>query len=145
MKEKLKFIVKLSKGNNKGFADMIVVLFSIMFMFIVLFISVENYTDITLGIKKQQIARSYMLIMETKGYLPEAEQNELILELEQMGVTNISISGTSVAPVGYGQPIYLVVTGNIKMKSKYGITEGYDWIESGTVPFKITAKSTAKY
>lgn len=59
----------------------------------------------------RQVAREYMLIMETEGYLKPADQAALKAELEGYGLYNISFSGTSTNEVNYGDRIYLCISG----------------------------------
>ena len=59
----------------------------------------------------RQVAREYLLIMETEGYLSGTDQANLIDELESYGLYNISLSGTTVSEVDYGDRIYLCISG----------------------------------
>ena len=47
----------------------------------------------------------------TEGYLPAADQTALIAELESYGLYNISLSGTTMREVNYGDRIYLKISG----------------------------------
>lgn len=60
-----------------------------------------------------QIARKYILRMETVGYLTQADCTALTDELEENGVTEIDYTGTTVQPVIYGQPITLKIEGKL--------------------------------
>ena len=59
----------------------------------------------------RQVAREYMLIMETEGYLKPADQAALKAELENYGLYNISFSGSTTSEVNYGDRIYLCISG----------------------------------
>lgn len=59
----------------------------------------------------RQVAREYILIMETEGYLSAADQVSLQAELESYGLYNISLSGTTTSEVNYGDRIYLCISG----------------------------------
>ena len=59
----------------------------------------------------RQVAREYMLIMETEGYLKPSDQAALKAELENYGLYNISFSGTTTSEVNYGDRIYLSISG----------------------------------
>ena len=59
----------------------------------------------------RQVAREYMLIMETEGYLNATDQAALKAELESYGLYNISFSGTTTREVDYGERIYLCISG----------------------------------
>ena len=59
----------------------------------------------------RQVAREYMLIMETEGYLKPADQAALKAELENYGLYNISFSRSTTSEVNYGDRIYLCISG----------------------------------
>ena len=59
----------------------------------------------------RQAARETLLIMETEGYLKPADKQNLLNELSDCGLYNISLSGTTESEVGYGNRIYLNITG----------------------------------
>ena len=65
-------------------------------------------------IEVSQVARKYLLRMETVGYLEEADRTELVKELSQLGVSKVNLSGTTMQPVPYGEPIYLKVHGTMQ-------------------------------
>jgi len=68
-----------------------------------------------------QLARKYILRMETVGYLTAQDRTILTQELVDMGVTEVDYTGTTVNPVTYGTPISLQIKG--KLRGEYAITE----------------------
>ena len=50
-------------------------------------------------------------IMETEGYLKPEDAADLVAELNSYGLTNVSLSGTTMSEVDYGERIYLKITG----------------------------------
>ena len=68
-----------------------------------------------------QLARKYILQMEAYGYLSGEARTALSVELEALGVTEISYEGTSFNEVSYGDPIVLEIRG--KLKGEYGFAE----------------------
>lgn len=68
-----------------------------------------------------QIARKYILRMETAGYLTEADSSVLCRELEEAGVTEISLEGSTLERAGYGETIELRIRG--KLRGSYEIDE----------------------
>ncbi len=68
-----------------------------------------------------QIARKYTLIAETEGYVSDETREKLVSELTAGGLTEIDLSGTTFAPVGYGNVVTVKIAG--KVKEKYDITE----------------------
>ncbi len=68
-----------------------------------------------------QLARRYILRMETVGYLTDADRVSLQVELEQLGVTDVNLEGTTSSQVTYGDPITLQIRG--KLKGQYDFEE----------------------
>ena len=56
---------------------------------------------------RQAYQREYLLIMETEGYLKPEDAADLVAELNSYGLTNVSLSGTTMSEVDYGERIYL--------------------------------------
>lgn len=61
-----------------------------------------------------QIARQYILRMETVGYLTEEDRIRLSRELDGAGVTQFELSGTTMSPVTYGDIITLEIRGRLE-------------------------------
>lgn len=91
-----------------------------------------------------QVARQYILRMETVGYLTDSDRTSMIQTLTDIGVSNIDISGTTTSDVGYGNPIILSIKGTLKMSSLNGddLAE-FGFIENDT-PIYERRMSTAK-
>lgn len=68
-----------------------------------------------------QLARKYILQMETCGYLSGQARAALSVELSELGVTEISFEGTTFNEVSYGDSIALEIQG--KLKGEYGFVE----------------------
>jgi hypothetical protein len=93
--------------------------------------------------RMNQVAREYMLLMETEGYLTAEDKVELIKELEACGLYNISLSGTTVSEVGYGNRIYLKISGtydNNVLRFAGGISK----VTTSPSAYSIERRSTAK-
>lgn len=60
-----------------------------------------------------QIARKYILRMETVGYLTGNDRVQMSQELAGLGIQNLDFTGTTVNQVDYGEPIVLVIRGTI--------------------------------
>jgi len=67
-----------------------------------------------------QLARKYILRMETVGELTAADRTALLQELEDLGATEITLDGTS-GRVSYGKPIELMIRG--KLEGNYEFEE----------------------
>lgn len=68
-----------------------------------------------------QIARKYILRMETVGMLTESDRLLLCKELEVAGASGVSLEGTTFDRVGYGEKIVLRISG--KLRGVYGFEE----------------------
>lgn len=64
----------------------------------------------------ERIHRKYLLSMEIEGYLSDANEALLRAELASEGVVNVDLSGTTKAPVGYGNQVRLVIKGDLPVK-----------------------------
>lgn len=76
-----------------------------------------------LGQKEQvgQIARKYILRMETVGHLTVEDERSLLEELTDVGVSDLSLGGTTTWQVPYGEGIVLEIRG--KLEGRYVFTE----------------------
>ena len=68
-----------------------------------------------------QLARKYILLMETTGELTPQWETSLYQELESMGVTEIDLAGTTVNAAPYSTPISLEIRG--KLGGKFAFEE----------------------
>ncbi len=68
-----------------------------------------------------QIARKYILRMETVGRLKPEDGTALTQELQEMGVTEVDLNGTTTEQVNYGMPITLQIQG--KLRGEYAFQE----------------------
>lgn len=71
--------------------------------------------------KVSQIARKYILRMETVGMLADEDRTALCEELNRVGVTDIRLDGTTLIRVGYGEPVTLQLWG--RLREEYEFTE----------------------
>lgn len=76
---------------------------------------IEEKTEIN------QIARKYILRMETVGMLTESDRILLGRELEAAGASAVSLEGTTFDMVGYGEEIVLKIKG--RLRNIYGFEE----------------------
>ena len=67
-----------------------------------------------LKLEMSQVSRKYILKMETEGYLTPQNQNELLLELKELGLKNAELTGSTLMPVSYGDTIVLRIKGNVQ-------------------------------
>ena len=67
-----------------------------------------------------QLARKYILRMETVGYLTSNDKNKLNQELLELGIVSFNFEGTTLNQVGYGNPIVLCISGYIHANEMAG-------------------------
>ena len=92
-----------------------------------------------------QIARAYMLEMETSGYLSNSGMNSLKIALEQEGLTDVKLEGTTTLPVGYGERVQLIVEGNMVVDLEVAIPFLYGEEREWAIPISMKLYSTAKH
>ena len=61
--------------------------------------------------------RKYIIRMETTGYLADDDKKSMLEELNEIGVTGVDFSGTTMHEVEYGNIIDLHITGKLKVKT----------------------------
>lgn len=93
-----------------------------------------------------QLARKYILNMETVGYLTPEKCQDLKQDLVQLGVGKVDLSGTTLQEVSYGNAIVLSIQGVIygqEMQNKKGLL-GMVFLKK-EYPFQELRMSTAKH
>ena len=103
--------MKKEQGNV---LDFLTILLTILAMSILVTVYLECSGLLMKKLEISQIARKYILKMETEGYLTEGTGNELLSELHRAGVRSVDISGTTVVPVSYGDTIVLKIRGTVE-------------------------------
>lgn len=137
-----KFI--LIKKNAVG--NFISCMVSIIILMMLMVFSISTYFNLDLAIRKGRIERSFLLQMEAEGYLSPSAKDALTQQLSDLGVEQLSYSGTTLSPAGYGNVVVLSVTGRIKFNNIIGMKNLFEFLRGeDTVDFKIYQKSTAKY
>ncbi len=92
-----------------------------------------------------QIARAYMLEMETMGCLKSTAMDALRADLKQEGLTNVNLTGTTTSPAGYGERIELAIEGDLSVELHVAIPFLYETVQDWGIPIKINLYSTAKH
>ena len=123
--------------------DMLVMMINMVVMCAFLVIIFGAFSGISDKWGMRQTAREYMLIMETEGYLPAADQTALIAELESYGLYNISLSGTTMREVNYGDRIYLKIAGTYN-ENVLAFAGGISRVSDHPVAITIKRQTTAK-
>ena len=123
--------------------NMLVMMINMVVMCAFLVIIFGAFSGISEKWGMRQTAREYMLIMETEGYLPAADQTALIAELESYGLYNISLSGTTMREVNYGDRIYLKISGTYN-ENVLAFAGGISKVSDHPVTITINRQTTAK-
>lgn len=116
------FFSKLVRRKSRGNIGDIVVMGIFVIAMMTVMTGFINCVDI-LQKKSEisQLAREYILIAETYGYIPEGDCDSLITELESMGVTEADISESTLIKTEFGHTVIVSIKG--KINDKYEITE----------------------
>lgn len=123
--------------------NMLVMMINMVVMCAFLVIVFGAFSGISDKWGMRQTVREYMLIMETEGYLPAADQTALIAELESYGLYNISLSGTTMREVNYGDRIYLKISGTYN-ENVLAFAGGISRVSDHPVTITINRQTTAK-
>ena len=100
--------------------------------------------DMDIREQASQIAREYLLLMESTGYLTVQDEQLLTTELKQLGIDNINLTGTTTQPADYGEKIYLVISGSVAV-SDIELNNLFDMRDrEKQTPLHISKCTTAK-
>lgn len=93
-----------------------------------------------------QVARRYILKMETVGCLTEGDKNAMLAELQTIGLQGIDLTGSTTAPVEYGDAVILQIRGKLRGRIW---REDHDMFQSiftvREIPVEERCMSTAKH
>lgn len=119
----------MKRKDSGNVANIMVTGIFILSMMVVMLSFLENLQLIQQKAEVDQLARRYILRMETVGGLTAEDEARLKAELTALGVTGIDLSGTTFGVAGYGSGIELRISGFL----------------GGTYEFEETRVSTAKH
>ena len=104
------------KRKDKGILDQFLPAIVVIVLLAVLWTgSMISASNIDRSSDIHHVARTYLLRMETDGCLTEENRNLLLAELEALDMENIDLTGTSFTNVGYGNPVRLVIRGEVTL------------------------------
>ena len=105
------------KKNDIGMLDQFLPAIVVIVLLAVLWTgSMITASNINRSNDIQQVARTYLLQMETDGYLTEENKGLLLNDLAALDMVNIDLTGTSFTDVGYGNQVRLVIRGKVNLK-----------------------------
>jgi len=126
MRNKRSWIWSKQQGSV---ADLAGTCLCILGMSIIMLAYMENVALIQQKAMICQIARKYILRMETVGYLTAEDETSLCRQLQDVGASKIDLEGSTRNQVDYGNAITLRITGYLGEEQA----------------FEETRVSTAKY
>jgi len=135
-----KLLLKKTKGDSTYVATLIAI-FVIVILFMALFYS---FAQIQQQNKVVRVYRQYLMEMETQGYLTPGAKTRLTAELTALGVSNLDFTGTSLAPVGYGQPVTIHIQGDLAV-SQLNFATSTPRKNGGTIHIDMEYSGTALY
>lgn len=133
----------LKKKKASVMENMLVALLGMIMMCAFLVIVFGAFSGINNKWGMRQVAREYLLIMETEGYLKPSDETKLKQELTELGLKSINLSGTTKSEVGYGNRIYLKITGTYD-DNILAFAGGISKVSSHPTTIEISRQSTAK-
>lgn len=110
--------MKKEKGNV---GDLMAACICMLLLSVLLLAYMDSVRLIEEKTEINQIARKYILRMETVGMLTESDRLSLNRELEEAGASDIDLAGTTLEWVGYGEEIVLRIRG--RLRGIYGFEE----------------------
>lgn len=108
------------KKKDGSIGRMALPIISLIATFIIMLTYMSASSDADKKNKVDIIAREYLLRMESEGKLTTADETDLLKDLEEAGVKNISLTGTTFNDVGYSNRITLTISGEIEI-SEYNL------------------------
>ena len=134
------------KSKDQGVAEKLLPVFISIGMVFGLILLSGRFSEMIRDREKiNQIARAYLLEMETLGYLPNDEKLQLQNSLEECGLMDISFAGTTLSAAEYGDMIRLVVSGTMKFDLNVMIPFLYKDHIVWDIPIHLRMVSTAKH
>ena len=104
----------MKRKSPANVMNLVTIGMAILAITIVVMVYLQCTELILLKLEVSQVSRKYILKMETQGYLTPQNQNEMLMELKELGLKNVELAGTTLAPVAYGDTIVLRIKGNIQ-------------------------------
>lgn len=109
-------------GKREGsIGDILTTGLCILAMTVVVIAYMDSVELVQQKLEAGQLARKYILRMETVGCLIGEDRTALTQELADIGITDIDYTGTTMGEVGFGAPVTLNIRG--KLKGEYAFEE----------------------
>ena len=139
-------MIGMMKKRRGSIVDILPSMIMVIVAVLVIMVFFDLYQILSLNEDVKQIARKYMLTMETMGYLDPVNQTSLMQELADLQVTDIDLTGSTMTDAGYGNAIYLQIFCKLPMEQLN--MDGNDMLqfmfEDRSIPISVCRMSTAK-
>ena len=109
------------KKETGNVGDLMTAGLCVLALVVVIFSYLDSAQLIQDKLQVAQLARKYILRMETVGMLSAEDEAVLSRELIDLGVTDFRLDGTTTRAVGYGEEIVLEIRG--KLDGSHAFTE----------------------
>ncbi len=135
----------MKKKNRGNIMNLLTIGVTILAMTIVVIVYLQCTELMIKKLEVSQISRKYILKMETEGYLSQENKDKMLMELKELEVMNVDVSGTTLYPVHYGDTITLKIKGKLKRSMLTSEEELWNGgFSTGWVSLEETRTSTAK-
>lgn len=124
-----KYIFHKDAGNVVS--DMIPFLMMMLFFTLLIMVTIGWSGDLSRKVRLDDLSRQYIMQMDDVGYLSNELKAEYTNHLQSLGCHNVSFTGSTVAPVKYGEKIILHVQYDIPV-SDIDLSNGILHIAVGT-------------
>jgi hypothetical protein len=134
------------KKKNGEVEEFFIQILGIIFAFAIMIYGIYYAKTIIVYNNANQIARKYILEMETNGFLSSDDIENLKTEATKSGMTDVSVdaSATQVGDTKYGDKVTLTINFKEEVK-KIDFSDFSLRTVTDPVPVTITKSSTAKF
>lgn len=133
------------RHDDGGTMDMIQVLVGILAIAFILLMNISTTSAAAKRSRIEVIAHEYILRMESEGCLTDTLKQELISDLENNGVENISISATT-RSVHYGDKISLTIRGTLVTPSYKYDSRNFTLVKTdANIRISVAKKSVSRH
>lgn len=151
LKRKLYNRIKITFSFNKKegvINNIIPLLLAILVCTALSFMTINWTSQMTERRDIDSVLRTYILRMESRGYLSEEDKTSMIQELTDLGVTNITFGNTNIGllnRIPYGEKICLEVYGKVKNTTIKAYLNDLFSKETTYINFHSIRTSTSKW
>ena len=101
--------------GDMGIGSMLIMILTLMMALILIMAYASWHSKLAAQDSIYLTIGTYLKSIESSGYLTENQKEQLINELEQYGMENISLEGTTLTHVPYGDKVTIRVRGKVHL------------------------------